>query len=112
MASDLHELIVVEKVGKGVPWEDGTGADYAESLLKELAKLLPRRTRDPEENAPLPPIARLGAEKIGFGSYEGTTLDEIPIDYLDWLCRWQEDFQNALKNYLKHPELESWRGCE
>lgn len=56
------------------------------------------------------PIARLGATRIPFGSYDGMAFDEIPLEYLDWLCRSQEEFYKQLRAYLKHPELKSRRG--
>lgn len=55
------------------------------------------------------PIARLGAMLLPFGQHVGKRFDDVPLDYLDWLCREQEGFYKTLRAYLKHPELESRR---
>ena len=55
------------------------------------------------------PIARLGAMLVPFGQHVGKRFDDVPLDYLDWLCREQESFYKTLRAYLKHPELESRR---
>ena len=55
------------------------------------------------------PIARLGAMLLPFGKHVGKRFDDVPLDYLDWLCREQEGFYKTLRAYLKHPELESRR---
>jgi len=91
-------------------WEDGFGADFAESLLKELAKLLPHRKKDEISVEQPTPIARLGSTLMPFGAYQGKRFDDVPLEYLDWLCRSQEDFYRDLRAYLKHPELTARRG--
>lgn len=63
----------------------------------------------PEPAATPEPIARLGALVIPFGQHVGKRFDDVPLDYLDWLCREQESFYKTLRAYLKHPELESRR---
>ena len=55
------------------------------------------------------PIARIGATEMPFGAHKGKSLDDVPLEYLDWLCSSQEGFYKNLKAYLKHPELESRR---
>lgn len=55
------------------------------------------------------PIARLGATEMPFGGHAGKKFDDVPLEYLDWLCRSQEDFYKSLRAYLRHPELESRR---
>jgi hypothetical protein len=87
------------------------GADYADAFCETLRSLLPQRRKDVVEPKSPPPIARLGAMQIPFGQHAGKCFDDIPLDYLDWLCRSQEDFYRDLRAYLKHPELESRRGA-
>lgn len=55
------------------------------------------------------PIARLGSTVLPFGKYHNHQFDYVPLDYLEWLCRSQEEFLATLKAYMKHPELESRR---
>jgi len=106
MASVLHDLITEDFhdliVEDGNPWKNGTGADYAESLLRELAKLLPHRKLDNEE---LQPLSRLGAVTIKFGLHKGEPYSNIPIGYLDWLMKSSEDSVKSLRAYLTHPDL-------
>lgn len=66
-------------------------------------------TPKPEPSPTPEPIARLGALVIPFGQHVGKRFDDVPLDYLDWLCREQESFYKTLRAYLKHPELESRR---
>lgn len=73
--------------------------------IERLAFLLkPSKT-----TAKLIPIARLGGMPIQFGQYANKTLDEIPLDYLDWLCNSSEVTAKTIKEYLNHPELEARR---
>ena len=55
------------------------------------------------------PIGRLGTVKLPFGQYTGKSFDDTPLEYLDWLCRSQEEFHRPLREYLKHPDLKSRR---
>lgn len=105
-AEELHNAFLAD-VSKKYPEH---GADYAEALLERLAEMLPhRRMATPEIEKP-EPIARLGCNVIPFGKHASRQFDEVPLDYLDWLCREQEGFYKTLRAYLTHPELESRRG--
>lgn len=64
----------------------------------------------PEQSTSLAPIGRLGAVQITFGQHAGKCYDDVPLDYLDWLCGQQENNLASLRAYLKHPEIESRRG--
>ena len=93
-AEDVLELL---------DWPDGTGADFADAFLERMRSLLPRR----QEKDPPPktvPLARLAATTMPFGKHEGRRFDDIPDDYLDWLCRSQEEFLADLRAYLRHPD--------
>lgn len=83
--------------------------DFMEACIKALrirAGLI-----DPVPKPEKPePIARLGATIVPFGKHIGKQFDEVPTDYLDWLCREQEEFYKTLRAYLKHPQLETHRG--
>lgn len=90
-------------------WPDGFGADFADGFVDEIRDMLPKRRIEPVPPEKSLPIARLGATRIPFGQYKDQTFDEAPLDYLDWLCRSQEEFYKDLRAYLKHPEVESRR---
>ncbi len=81
--------------------------DYMEAIVEEFEKFTRRGVAEPAEG--LPPIARLGATMIPFGMHGGKSLDDVPLEYLDWLCREQEGLHGAVRAYLKHPELEGRR---
>lgn len=53
---------------------------------------------------PTPSLARLRAVLMPFGQYRGQPLAEVPRDYLDWLCRSQEEFYRDLRAFLTHPD--------
>lgn len=78
---------------------------FWETIRDEAAKAFPQNP--PEQSHQ--PIARLGATVMPFGAHARMTFDEVPLEYLDWLCRSQEDFYKDLRAYLKHPELEGRR---
>lgn len=54
--------------------------------------------------APAIPRARLAALPMPFGQYQGRPLAEVPREYLDWLCRSQEEFYRDLRAFLAYPE--------
>ena len=85
-----------------------TDRDFMQAVIEKIVAecdLAPK-----PEPAPTPePIARLGAMLVPFGQHVGKRFDDVPLDYLDWLCREQESFYKTLRAYLKHPELESRR---
>lgn len=83
---------------------------FCEGFADEIRKLSGIEQKESGINsADCGPIARLGAMEMPFGQHHGKSLDECPLDYLDWLCRSQEDFYKSLRAYLKHPDLESRR---
>lgn len=92
------------------PWPDGHGADWAEAFLEKLAELLPKRRVPKPEPEPIIPIAQLGSKIIMFGQHKSKCFDDIPLDYLDWLCATYEDLVKDVRAYLKHPDLETRRG--
>lgn len=83
-------------------------ADFMDGLLDRLDRDFGRREVEASEAQPIP-IARLGATIMPFGQHKDASFDDIPLEYLDWLCRSQEDFYRDLRAYLKHPELEARR---
>ena len=58
------------------------------------------------------PIARLGAERLEFGVHAHKVFDDVPLDYLDWLCGRSEETAKKIKQYLNHPELPARRQGE
>jgi len=85
-------------------------ADFMDGLIDRLQRDFGRDEVADVTDVKPPPINRLGNTKIDFGGHKGKTFDEIPLAYLDWLCRSQECFYRDLRAYLKHPELEARRG--
>ena len=81
----------------------------AMEAIVEALECFTNRNKQPPPTAPLEPIARLGTMIVPFGQHVGKRFDDVPLDYLDWLCREQESFYKTLRAYLKHPELESRR---
>ena len=46
-------------------------------------------------------LFRFGNEVMQFGKHRGDPIREVPLEYLDWLCREQENFYAKLRAYLK-----------
>lgn len=91
---------------------DTADAVYMKALVAEMESLA-GLTREPEHTVKeLEPIVRLGATVMPFGEHAHKRFDDVPLNYLDWLCREQESFYKTLRAYLKHPELEQRRPHE
>ena len=109
-AKELHELLG--------DMDETESKEYFEALIEELSKLLGitlvQQSKDSVTSQV--PINVSGAYPLTFGKHVGKTLDEIPTDYLDWLCREYEAGQHTgsytykmLSSYLRHPDFESRR---
>lgn len=93
-----------------IPGEQFIDLDFMGACLdelKDMAGLVEPPTVEAIEQ--LQPIARLGSMEVPFGVHKGRPFDDVPLTYLDWLCREQESFYKGLRAYLKHPELKSRR---
>ena len=98
MAGRLGAQEVVELLGS-----DFESPQYAEGLIRELQKLA--GLDSPDDNPQkLAPLARLESATMPFGEHYGKPFGEVPLSYLDWLCRSQESFYADLRAYLTHPE--------
>jgi hypothetical protein len=99
MASEVASLLADD---------DFSNRDYMEAFVEELVKVAGLNDVKATEEKP-EPIARLGATIMPFGAHKDKSLDDVPFEYLDWLCRSQEECYKNLRAYLKHPLLESRR---
>ncbi len=91
---------------------DFANRDYMESFVEELKRASGHWVEADAAVEKAAPIARLGHTLMPFGEHKGKSFDFVPLSYLDWLCRSQEEFYRALRSYLTHPELESRRSAE
>lgn len=87
---------------------DSRDEDFLKAMIEKLQVLSGLVPPEKPEQKP-EPIARLGKMQMVFGVYKGKPFDEIPLEYLDWLCGEQEDFYRTLRAYLKHPQLREHR---
>lgn len=57
----------------------------------------------PNQDEPMTDVeaARFGQELIDFGRYEGRRIDDIPLDYLSWVCDTQGLFAKKTHRYLR-----------
>jgi len=76
---------------------------FMESFCETINKHINPPDELPYELMP-EPLSRLENTKMPMGRYLGKRFADIPLDYLDWLCREQEDFYRDLRAYLRHPE--------
>lgn len=104
-AKDCWSISIADPTSDAPP-----SREWCEGFCDEIRKLTGVEGREQSINAAdCGPIARLGNIPMPFGQHEGKPFDETPLEYLDWLCRSQEDFYKSLRAYLKHPDLESRR---
>ena len=45
-------------------------------------------------------LKRYERNSMPFGKFMGWHIGDVPLEYLDWLCRSQEDFYCDLRRYL------------
>lgn len=71
-------------------------AEYVSSIFIEP---------EPESaNRKEPPIEQLREISMPFGKHAGETLRNVPLSYLEWLVRENEEFYGQLRAYLRHPD--------
>ena len=104
-------LMAVELMGL-IASDELADADYMGGLIDRITRDTSSEPIEDVADVKPEPIARLAANTMPFGLHVGKSFDEVPLDYLDWLCSSQESFYKSLRAYLKHPELESRRGSE
>ena len=92
-----------------IPSADFADANFMGGLIDRIKRDSSSEPIEDVSDVKPEPIARLGNTAMPFGQYAGKLFDDVPLEYLDWLCRSQEDFYKDLRAYLKHPELESRR---
>jgi hypothetical protein len=80
-------------------------------LLKKIAAIVPEQLH-PWRNIPAgvvpmdgPERRLFGASKVAFGRYTGERVDDVPLEYLEWLDS-QYDFRHQLKRYLATEHLQ------
>ncbi len=100
MAKDLLEFLNESQL---------TDQHYMAGLIQEIARssgmLLEAKREPSKQSGDSLSFEQLRTMEIPFGQYHGQTLDEVPLNYLDWLCQEQEQFLSFLHPYLKHPVL-------
>ena len=65
----------------------------------------------PKQLAPMSDIdaRRFGRSLMPFGQHNGTSIDEVPIDYLEWLLDQQGTFMEDLACYMASTRIMSER---
>lgn len=86
-----------------------TSPPFRQGFYRRMCEASAESTGDVANSKP-EPIARLGKTRVPFGKYKSQPFDNVPVEYLDWLCREQEEFYADLRKYLTHPELAARRG--
>ena len=75
------------------------------AFLDELRTIMLPADKIPKPTPKPIPLAQLEKTILPFGKYLGHFFDDVPFEYLDWLCRENERFLKVLQQYLKHPDL-------
>jgi len=75
---------------------------YRESFCERLTDVL--IPKEPKPSLRDKPIETLRMIEMPFGQHVGQPLAQVPLKYLEWLVRSQEEFYRDLRAYLRHPE--------
>lgn len=95
-------------LGMLYPWQredEHFMAAFVQEIIKSSG--LAVEARKPEIDKTPACFERLRSTTIEFGKYAGLTYDEVPLNYLDWICGQQEDSLLLLRGYLMHPQLKN-----
>jgi uncharacterized protein (DUF3820 family) len=96
-------------------------SDSAEKLDKEAAAVFWGVLRDTGlKHAPLPPAKSVsapvvpmtdaeamefGEQRMGFGKWAGSLVENVPLKYLDWLVGQPDVFKGDVERYLHNPRI-------
>lgn len=79
-----------------------------EKLHVYILDCLPEKKsrKDPDEPMSNEEASRFGKSKMPFGKHVDKTIDETPMDYLEWLDA-QPDFRRQLRRYLESERIQN-----
>lgn len=104
-AHTVAEFARLDSIGMS----DGCRARFWESLRDEIAKELPTPVVSTPRQMSEDEIREFGRSCMPFGVHLGKRIDNVSIDYLDWLLGVATDFLSKVRQYLDSPRIQSER---
>lgn len=104
-AHTVAEFARLDSIGMS----DGCRLRFWESLRDEIAKELPTPVVSTPRQMSEDEIREFGRSAMPFGVHCGKRIDNVPIEYLDWLLGDAAEFIRKVRQYLNSPRIQSER---
>lgn len=104
-AHTVAEFARLDSIGMS----DGCRLRFWESLRDEIAKELPTPVVSSPRQMTEAEVRAFGREKMRYGIHGGKFIDEVPLDYLEWLATDSTEFIRKVRQYLNSPRIQSER---
>lgn len=93
----------------------GLTKEISDHFWKGLGQMvnekLPGATTAPQPDTIDDKISReIGKMLVTVGKHKGKKIDEIPMDYLEWIVdNWKDEWGDKIRQYLESPRIKSER---
>lgn len=104
-AHTVAEFARLDSIGMS----DGCRLRFWESLRDEIAKEVPAPVVAGPKQMTEAEIREFGRSTMPFGVHLGKRIDNVPIEYLDWLLGNAAEFLVKVRQYLNSPRIQAER---
>lgn len=104
-AHTVAEFARLDSIGMS----DGCRLRFWESLRDEIAKELPTPVVSSPRQMSEDEIRAFGRSVMRYGIHGGKVIDEVPIDYLEFISSESAEFMRKVRQYLNSPRIQSER---
>jgi 5-methylcytosine-specific restriction endonuclease McrBC GTP-binding regulatory subunit McrB len=104
-AHEIAQLARLESIGM----RDGCRPRFWECLRDEISKEIPPPVVSTPRQMTDAEIREFGRSTMPFGVHLGKRIDNVPIDYLDWLLGNAAEFLVKVRQYLNSPRIQAER---
>ena len=104
-AHEIAQLARLESIGM----REGCRARFWECLRDEIAKAVPAPVVVGPKQMTEAEIREFGREKMRYGIHGGKPIDEVPLDYLEFLVNDSAEFLRKIRQYLNSPRIQAER---
>lgn len=103
-----HEIAQLARL-ESIVMRDGCRPRFWECLRDEIAKEIPPPVVSTPRQMTEAEIREFGRERMRYGIHGGKPIDEVPLDYLEWLAHDSTEFIRKVRQYLNSPRIQSER---
>lgn len=104
-AHEIAQLARLESIGM----REGCRARFWECLRDEIAKEVPAQVVVGPKQMNDAELREFGRSTMPFGVHLGKRIDNVPIEYLDWLLGNAAEFLVKVRQYLNSPRIQAER---